>query len=170
LREAGVRGIAVTDLRISAEGDFGGDPITSTGITYSIDLAGDAPEDDLRRLVADCEAGAAIPHTLRQGNRRPSRQGPGSRPSLTDQDGLARRLSELQGANPMVLHLSRGGFDPKEDRFVRHLVDAHHDFRVAYTRVAVISTDTQLELNEFRDTATGLEPADGARSIGPMRP
>jgi hypothetical protein len=36
-------------------------------VSYSIDLAGDAPEDDLRRLVADCEAVATIPHTLTQG-------------------------------------------------------------------------------------------------------
>jgi hypothetical protein len=35
---------------------------------------------------------------------------------LPDQDGVVRRLSDLQGANPMVLHLSRGGFDPKEHR------------------------------------------------------
>jgi peroxiredoxin len=33
---------------------------------------------------------------------------------LPDQNGVDRRLSELQGANPMVLHVSRGGFDPKE--------------------------------------------------------
>jgi putative redox protein len=67
LREAKSRGITVADLRISAEGDFGGEPLKSTGITYSIDLEGGAAEDDLRRLVADCEAGGAIPHTLRQG-------------------------------------------------------------------------------------------------------
>ncbi len=31
---------------------------------------------------------------------------------LPDQDGIMRRLSDLQGSNPMLLHLSRGGFDP----------------------------------------------------------
>lgn len=67
LREAQARGIAVTDLRISADGDFDGDPPMSTGIAYSIEIAGDAPEDDLRRLVADREAIAAIPLTLRRG-------------------------------------------------------------------------------------------------------
>ncbi len=40
------------------------------------------------------------------------------------------------GSNPMVLHLSRGGFDPKEHRFLHYLVDAYLDFRVGYTRVA----------------------------------
>jgi hypothetical protein len=56
----------------------------------------------------------------------------------------------------MVLHLSRGGYDPKEHRFLRHLVDAYADFKVAYTRVVVISTDDQLNTNEFRD-ALGAE-------------
>ena len=31
---------------------------------------------------------------------------------LSDQAGKQRKLSELQGGNAMVLHLSRGGFDP----------------------------------------------------------
>jgi peroxiredoxin len=86
---------------------------------------------------------------------------------LPDQDGVLRRLSDLQGANPMVLHLSRGGFDPKEHRFLRHLVDAYLDFRVAYTRVAVISTDNQLEINEFRDSVGAQFPflADPERTV-----
>jgi len=86
---------------------------------------------------------------------------------LPDHDGVARRLSELQGANPMVLHLSRGGFDPKEHRFLSHLVDAYLDFRVAYTRVVVISTDNQLEINEFRDSVGAEFPflADPERTV-----
>jgi len=47
---------------------------------------------------------------------------------LTDQSGRRRSLSELQGGNPMVLHLSRGGFDPKEHQFVRQLVDVYPSF------------------------------------------
>ena len=77
---------------------------------------------------------------------------------LPDQDGVVRRLSDLQGSNPMVLHLSRGGFDPKEHRFLRYLVDAYLDFRVGYTRVALISTDNQLEINEFRDSVGAQFP------------
>jgi peroxiredoxin len=71
---------------------------------------------------------------------------------LPDQDGVLRRLSDLQGSNPMVLHLSRGGFDPKEHRFLHYLVDAYLDFRVGYERATLISTDNQLEINEFRDS------------------
>ena len=70
---------------------------------------------------------------------------------LPDQDGRDRSLAELQGSNPMVLHLSRGGFDPKERRFVSRLVDAHVDFKLAYTALVVITTDDQLGLAEFRD-------------------
>jgi peroxiredoxin len=70
---------------------------------------------------------------------------------LEDQGGVRRKLSELQGGNPMVLHLSRGAYDPKEHRFLRNLVESYPEFRVAYTRLVVISTDNPLGLNEFRD-------------------
>jgi peroxiredoxin len=86
---------------------------------------------------------------IREGSRFPDYQ-------LPDQDGVDRRLSELQGSNPMVLHLSRGGYDPKEHRYLRSLAEAYPDFRAAYTRLVVISTDNQLETNEFRD-ALGAE-------------
>jgi peroxiredoxin len=86
---------------------------------------------------------------------------------LPDQDGVSRRLSDLQGSNPMVIHLSRGGVDPKEHRFLRHVVDAYPNFRVAYTRVVVISTDNQLEINEFRDSVGAQFPflADPERTV-----
>jgi peroxiredoxin len=86
---------------------------------------------------------------------------------LPDHNGVDRRLSELQGANPMVLHLARGGFDPKEHAFLRHLADAAHDFKVAYTHVVVISPDGQLEINEFRDSVGAPFPflADPERTV-----
>ena len=101
-------------------------------------------------MRSDIEAGAGFPDY-----------------ELPDQDGVSRRLSDLQGSNPMVLHLSRGGFDPKEHRFLRHIVSAYLDFRVAYTRVAVISTDNQLEINEFRDSVGAQFPflADSERTV-----
>jgi hypothetical protein len=60
-----------------------------------------------------------------------------------------------------------GGVDPKEHRFLRHMVDAHLDFRVAYTRVVVISTDDQLGINEFRDSVGAQFPflADPQRTV-----
>ena len=67
LRAARARGIEVDELRVSADGGFEGDPLASTGITYEVDLAADAPDEVLRALVAECEAKAAIPYTLREG-------------------------------------------------------------------------------------------------------
>ena len=86
---------------------------------------------------------------------------------LADQAGEQRSLSELQGGNAMVLHLSRGGFDPKEHRFLRHLVDAYPDFRNAYTRLVLISTDNQLNINEFRDAVGATWPflSDPGRTV-----
>src|SRR5580692_4104833 len=77
---------------------------------------------------------------------------------LTDQAGTRRSLSELQGGNAMVLHLSRGGFDPKEHQFLGQFVEAYPQFRNAYTRLVVISTDNQLNLNEFRDALGATWP------------
>ena len=86
---------------------------------------------------------------------------------LADQSGRRRSLSELQGANPMVLHLSRGGYDPKEHQFVRQLVDVYPEFRNAYTRLVLISTDNQLNINEFRDALGATWPflSDPERTI-----
>lgn len=97
---------------------------------------------------------------IREGAQLPDYQ-------LPDHDGVDRRLSELQGDNPMVLHLSRGGFDPKEHVFLRKLVEASHEFKVGYTRLAVISPDGQLELNEFRDSVGADFPflADPGRTV-----
>jgi peroxiredoxin len=71
---------------------------------------------------------------------------------LPDHNGHPRKLSELQGENAMVLHLARGGYDPKEHQFLRHWVDAYPEFKVAYTRMLVITTDGALNTNEFRDS------------------
>lgn len=65
LRAAAAREITISALRVSADGGFAGDG--STGITYAVDVAGDAPEGELRELVADCEGAAAIPSTLVRG-------------------------------------------------------------------------------------------------------
>jgi uncharacterized OsmC-like protein len=67
LRAAAARNIGVTDLRVAATGGFEGDPLLSTGITYSIDIAGEATDAELGELVRDVEAAAAIPRTLRDG-------------------------------------------------------------------------------------------------------
>ena len=67
LRAAAARDIGITDLRVEATGDFEGDPLLSTGITYSIEIEGEASDAELGELVRDVEAAAAIPLTLRDG-------------------------------------------------------------------------------------------------------
>jgi peroxiredoxin len=86
---------------------------------------------------------------------------------LEDQAGKQRSLSELQGGNAMVLHLSRGGYDPKEHQFLGQLAAVYPIFRVAYTRLVVISTDNQLNTNEFRDAVGATWPflSDPARTV-----
>ena len=69
---------------------------------------------------------------------------------LSDHSAKRRKLSELQGPDPMVLVLSRGGFCPKERRQHEGLVQLHHELEVAYCRLVTITTDNIIETNEFR--------------------
>jgi peroxiredoxin len=69
---------------------------------------------------------------------------------LSDHTGKHRKLSELQGPNPMALVLSRGAFCPKDRRQAEGLVDLHREMEVAYTRLVTISTDNLTETNENR--------------------
>jgi peroxiredoxin len=69
---------------------------------------------------------------------------------LSDHHGKHRSLSDLQGGDPLVLVLSRGGFCPKERRQHEGLVHLHHEMQVGYCRLVTISTDSLLETNEFR--------------------
>src|SRR5258708_21515726 len=70
---------------------------------------------------------------------------------LTDHAGKRRKLSDLQGPDPMVLVLSRGGFCPKDRRQAEGLVRLHHEMEVGYSRLVTIITDNMLLTNEYRD-------------------
>jgi peroxiredoxin len=70
---------------------------------------------------------------------------------LTDQTRRRRKLSELQGDDPMILVLSRGGFCPKDRRQLLNLVAFYPELKVGYTPLVTISTDGLMETNEFRD-------------------
>ena len=73
---------------------------------------------------------------------------------LSDHRGMRRTISALQGGDPLVLVLSRGGFCPKERRQHEGLLQLHREMQVGYCRLVTISTDNLLETNEFR-TAVG---------------
>src|ERR1700677_1958819 len=70
---------------------------------------------------------------------------------LTDHTKTRRKLSELQGIDPMILILSRGSFCPKDHQQHLELAANYSKIAVAYTRVVTISTDNILETNECRD-------------------
>ena len=69
---------------------------------------------------------------------------------LADQTGKHRTLSELQGPDPMILILSRGGYCPKDRRQAEGLLQLYREMEVGYCRMVTISTDNLLETNEFR--------------------
>jgi peroxiredoxin len=69
---------------------------------------------------------------------------------LPDHTGTRRKLSEIQGEDPMILVLSRGHFCPKDRQQHRILVELEPEINVAYTKLVTVSTDGLLELNEMR--------------------
>ena len=69
---------------------------------------------------------------------------------LPDHEKVARKLSELQGDDPMILTLARGHYCPKEHQQHLELAANYSKIAVAYTQVATIATDADHELKEFR--------------------
>jgi peroxiredoxin len=69
---------------------------------------------------------------------------------LTDHAGKHRKPSDLQGPDPMILVLSRGGFCPKDRRQAEGLVKLHREMEVGYCRLVTISTDNLATTNEYR--------------------
>jgi len=70
---------------------------------------------------------------------------------LTDHTGKHRKLSELQGADPMILVLGRGGYCPRDRRQAEGLLQLHREMEVGYCRLVTISVDNILTTNEYRD-------------------
>jgi peroxiredoxin len=70
---------------------------------------------------------------------------------LTDHARTRRSLSELQGSNPMIVVLSRGGYCPKDRRQHEGLLQLHREMEVGYAALVTISTDNLIETAEFRN-------------------
>jgi peroxiredoxin len=86
---------------------------------------------------------------------------------LSDHRGKRRTLSELQGSDPLVLVLARGGFCPRDRRQHEGLLQLHREAEVGYCRMVTLSTDNLLETNEFR-AAVGAHwvfLSDSARKV-----
>jgi len=69
---------------------------------------------------------------------------------LPDHTTKRRKLSELQGSDPMILVLSRGAFCPRDRRQHEGLLQLHREMEIAYCRLVTISTDNITQTNEFR--------------------
>jgi len=69
---------------------------------------------------------------------------------LLDHRGKRRTLSALQGGDPLVLVLSRGGFCPRDRRQHEGLMQLQREAIVGYCRLVTLSTDNLIETNEFR--------------------
>src|SRR5438309_4067066 len=69
---------------------------------------------------------------------------------LTDHTGKRHKLSDLQGPDPMILVLSRGGFCPKDRRQAEGLIELDREMEVGYCRLVTISTDNLITTNEYR--------------------
>ena len=69
---------------------------------------------------------------------------------LPDHTLRPRRLSQLQGDDPLILTLARGNYCPKEHRQHLELASFYPEIAVAYTQIVTISTDAHHELQEFR--------------------
>src|SRR5271168_1856059 len=76
--------------------------------------------------------------------------------ALPDHTGTVRRLSELQGRDPLIITLACGNYCPKEHQQHLELAANYPKVAVAYTKIATISTDTHHASQEFR-ASTGAQ-------------
>jgi len=86
---------------------------------------------------------------------------------LPDHTATRRKLSELQGSDPLVLILSRGAFCPKDRRQLEGLLQLHRETEVGYCRLVTVTTDNLLETNELRSGVGAHWPflSDPARKV-----
>src|SRR4051812_28115421 len=70
--------------------------------------------------------------------------------ALPDHTEAVRKLSEIQGDDPLVVLLSRGHYCPKEHQQHLDLAAFQSKVAVAYTQLVTISTDEHHTLQEFR--------------------
>jgi peroxiredoxin len=75
---------------------------------------------------------------------------------LTDHTNTRRRLSDVQGNDPMILVLSRGHFCPKDHQQHLQLSAFYPQIAAGYTQIVTIATDDVFTINDFR-TSVGAK-------------
>jgi uncharacterized OsmC-like protein len=66
-REAASRGLTLDRVVVKVGGDFAGEPAVSTEIGYSVEIAGNGSDEELKALVEHVDRIAEIPNSLRRG-------------------------------------------------------------------------------------------------------
>ena len=89
---------------------------------------------------------------------------------LPDHTNTKRRLSELQGQDPLILTLARGHFCPKEHQQHLQLAAFYPQIGVAYTQIATIATDDHHTILEFRASVGAHWPFLSDPEHDPMIP
>jgi|GEM_PF-2603889 len=93
---------------------------------------------------------------------------PGTVPSdkvLSDTDGVPRRLADLAGGDPLLLHTYRGWFCPKERACFREvLLPLQEVAEVGYVRMVSLSVEPPEVSAAFR---AGLDARTAPRADGP---
>lgn len=69
---------------------------------------------------------------------------------LADHNGTKRRLSEIQGDDPMILMLGRGEHCPRERQHQREMIKFHEWCAVAFTQLVTILPNDLHDLNRLR--------------------
>src|SRR3954449_11591166 len=77
---------------------------------------------------------------------------------LPDHTDVPRKLSEIQGDDPLILTLARGHYCPKEHQQHLELAAHYPKIAVAYTKIATIATDEHHTLQEFRNSVGAQLP------------
>ena len=86
---------------------------------------------------------------------------------LPDHEKALRKLSEIQGEDPLILTLARGHYCPKEHHQHLELAANYPKISVAYTQIATISTDGDHLCKEFRTSLGAQWPflSDPGRTV-----
>ena len=88
---------------------------------------------------------------------------------LPDHESVPRKLSELQGDDPLILTLARGQYCPKEHQQHLQLAAFYPQIAVGYTKIVTISSDTHHKSQEFRGSV-GADHPGRAEAVGDHAP
>jgi peroxiredoxin len=77
---------------------------------------------------------------------------------LPDQDGVMRRLSELQGDDPMILMLGRGEHCPRERQHQREMLQMQQWLPVAFTSMVTVLPNDLHDVFKLRSSTGAWWP------------